>query len=806
MFRKAVVVLVCGSALLAVLSLTAHAESAVLDERKISQLWSEQKFKAVIDLLDAAKARPDVIDPGLLHYACDSYLKVRRFGVADECYARMQRDRDKIMANALLAMNDRYWDYVIHTGRSELALEIGNPVRAIEDGTQAYRILANREIRPVGLFGGLYTALGGAARFDLSNAMAIPVQGVLATAYAKAGSATESRRHLAELEQMLIGGLGNMIPAEEQAPIRYWMSQTYLALGEFEAAYRATLIEKNSLVEAIWGLNNDIGTPVTAVLGEIFSHDYDEARRLGRIENEYVRARALLGAGKLVQARGYLDALLADARIEGFGGIYYLLLYDRGRVALAEGDRTTAVTLWKRAIEVLEAQRASIHDEAGKIAYAGGRQRIYVDLVRQLVDLGRADEAFIYAERGKARALVDMMAGRSLPTRRASDTILTRLERLRAIEPDTSAMSAGPAGTRSARNLLLEARRELQRTDPEVASLVAVSVPDLTELQSMLDADEVLVEFFGDDRHLVAFVLTRNSVQARILDGQGLVDTIGAWRKALSNPAANDHLAGARSLYDRLLRPLEALIDKPRLSIVPHGALHYAPFAAMHDGTAYFIERKTLRLLPAASLLKFLKPRPLAGPMLAFGNPDLRDARLDLPGAQKEVERISATRPQVSIFLRAEASEGRLKSLGPKYPLLHIASHGVFTPERPLDSALMLAADATDDGRLTAAELYDLRLDAAIVVLSACETGLGKVAQGDDVVGLNRGFLFAGARSIVSSLWPVADDSTAELMEAFYERLGDSDASHALQAAQLRQLAKRPHPFHWAPFQLSGMK
>ena len=189
--------------------------------------------------------------------------------------------------------------------------------------------------------------------------------------------------------------------------------------------------------------------------------------------------------------------------------------------------------------------------------------------------------------------------------------------------------------------------------------------------------------------------------------------------------------------------------------------------------------------------------------MLALGNPDLERDDLNLPGAQTEVESISATQTNIESFYRKGASETLIKQSSSQYQRLHIASHGVFYPDNPMQSSLLLAKDESNDGNLTVSEIYDLDLNADLVTLSACETGLGKITNGDDVIGLNRGFLYAGANTIISSLWQVSDSATADLMTLFYQNSG-SDKREALHSAQLSVKQKYPHPYYWAAFQLTG--
>jgi len=157
------------------------------------------------------------------------------------------------------------------------------------------------------------------------------------------------------------------------------------------------------------------------------------------------------------------------------------------------------------------------------------------------------------------------------------------------------------------------------------------------------------------------------------------------------------------------------------------------------------------------------------------------------------------------VLVRGKATESAVKQYGAGFRYLHLASHGIFDPKNPLTSALLLSKDSANDGALTVGELYDLRLNADLVTLSACETALGKVANGDDVVGFTRGFLYAGASSIVSSLWKVHDEATSLLMQEFYSRLQSTNKRDALRQAQLKLKAGQySHPSYWAAFQLTG--
>ena len=251
---------------------------------------------------------------------------------------------------------------------------------------------------------------------------------------------------------------------------------------------------------------------------------------------------------------------------------------------------------------------------------------------------------------------------------------------------------------------------------------------------------------------------------------------------------------------------MAALLKKRNLTIIAHGALHYLPFNALHSGTDYLIERYGIRMLPSASLLQYLRTKnpDRPGGVLAFGNPDLGDRRLDLVHAQDEALAITQLHPRSRALLRGQATETAFKQLGSSFNFIHFASHGEFNAEAPLTSALLLAKDTQNDGALTVGELYSLNLDAELVTLSACETGLGKISNGYDVVGLTRGFLYAGSRSIVASLWKVDDLATSHMMTRLYSNLKQTDRRKGLRQAQLETQKEYPHPFFWAAFQLTG--
>jgi CHAT domain-containing protein len=264
----------------------------------------------------------------------------------------------------------------------------------------------------------------------------------------------------------------------------------------------------------------------------------------------------------------------------------------------------------------------------------------------------------------------------------------------------------------------------------------------------------------------------------------------------------------AKELYELLLGPVRPLVTGKNLLVVPHGVLHYLPFAALYDGSDYLMQSTLIRFLPSASTIRFLRTPSgtQKDPVFVLANPDLQDPAMDLPFAETEGKFIAQNIPASEIFARAQASEEIFKSRAPAFRMLHVASHGEFNGADALQSRLLLAKSGTDDGSLTVGDLYNMRLDADLVTLSACETGLGKVQTGDDVLGLTRGFLFAGSSNIVASQWKVDDQATGVLMQHFYANLSQGKPKReALREAQRETRKTFAHPFYWAAFYLTGL-
>ena len=331
----------------------------------------------------------------------------------------------------------------------------------------------------------------------------------------------------------------------------------------------------------------------------------------------------------------------------------------------------------------------------------------------------------------------------------------------------------------------------------------------VAQLQAALRPEEGIVEFHAVDDQLVIWTIRKTTFTARSIPvaEADLARDVDAFRRSIIE-RRRDAVTRGQSLYGRLIGRAE-LGDTARLFVVPHGPLHYLPFQALHDGSGFLIEKMAVAVWPSASVGSLLWQRPQRNinTLVAFGNPATTE-NVPLPGAEKEVAEVANLFKDKQVFIQRDASKPTFKQKANTSAVLHVAAHAEVDEVDPLFSRILLASEGNERGLLEAREVYGLNLkDVSLVTLSACESGLGKVENGDEIVGFTRSFLSAGVSSLVASLWPVADESTEVLMGKMYGSMGQgADLMDAMRQAQLEVQKRRKfaHPFFWAPFNVIG--
>jgi CHAT domain-containing protein/Tfp pilus assembly protein PilF len=501
-------------------------------------------------------------------------------------------------------------------------------------------------------------------------------------------------------------------------------------------------------------------------------------------------------------------------------------LYNMGLSYEKQNNVAQAIDYYQQAVEVAESIQGEIKIEELKATFASQQVNVYSRLINLLWDKGDFEAAFNYIERSRARAFLDQLAGGKIDLRTEGNSqLLAREQALKAeiiaLHQQRIALRNPPknewdnnaiadvenqvdAREREYEDLLIQ----LKLQNPKTADLISVDVAPLSDIQRLLDTDTTLVEYFVTDKRTLAFIITHNSLKSVSLDAsrEDLAKKLKQFRDFSSRD--NPYPAELQQLHQWLIVPLKPYLNTPKIGIVPHNILHYLPFAALSDGKRYLSDDYTLFNLPSANSLRFLPKEHTSGAntVLALGNPAIDEHLPPLKHAKQEVEAIARLFNTRAIVGKA-ATKSVLWSRARGAGTLHLAVHSEYNPNNPLFSTLYLAEDAQNDGRLEVHEIYGLDLSTGtnLVVLSACKTQIGELSEGDEVVGLNRAFLYAGTPTVIASLWHVDDRATRLLMERFYNHLiqGMSKAQ-ALRQAQIELRAEYSHPFYWSAFVLTG--
>lgn len=494
-----------------------------------------------------------------------------------------------------------------------------------------------------------------------------------------------------------------------------------------------------------------------------------------------------------------------------------------GRLRWQQEDIAAACNHLETAVAIIEQLRGDVAQEAMRISFLQDKVTAYDTLMQLYLHAGNRHDAFVAAERAKSRTLLDKVS--SVQSDRLTGPAAAD-ERLRALQADLTAVYNALLGDNlaaempvarddlhhraqeleaSIRRLQLETPVETQQpfTTPLSYAGVRSRLPaDVTLLAYHLLGDEIMAFVGqGDDLRAVRQVGSAAAVQ------QQLQRLNLQWKRfRLRDHFLQRHMPRLLATCRHILAELHAALFAPlrphlpadgKLLIVPHDLLHQTPFHALLDGDTYLLDRYEISYAPSGTIaaLTQRRRRRQAGKALIAGVADA-----EIPAVQAEIEAVAQQVGETAVLQNEAATTAAYHQRAPHSSLIHLACHGLFRADNPLFSALKL-----HDGWLTAADVLDTPLSGALVTLSACESGRGRVEAGDELLGLAWAFLGAGAATLVVSQWVAHDATTAGLMANWYANLRSGQpAAAALRAAQLALRESDPHPYYWAPFLLIG--
>jgi CHAT domain-containing protein/Tfp pilus assembly protein PilF len=479
-----------------------------------------------------------------------------------------------------------------------------------------------------------------------------------------------------------------------------------------------------------------------------------------------------------------------------------------------------AVPYYGQSIRQTESIRSLLQSEEHRRSFFEGGLNAYVGMIEALLASGRLEEAFNFNERARSRAFLDALGSKTQLSRikgsyadqeRALHELKVSLRTKLSVDPfsptDRENLTQELAVAEKAYDDFLTIVR---KQDREQLSLMTVEPLTLKQVQLLLEPGVSLLQYFVTSERVLLWVIDnqRMNLLGLPLVRNDLIAKVHALREGIRRIEDGDpSRAMAAELYRLLIEPALPHILGKELLIVPHDVLHYLPFQTLFsDRGKLLIEDYPVSYLSSASLLQFIKEKKQSRreKVLAVGNPDLGDAGYNLRFAEREAQEIVRRYPASTVLVRNQATKSQAVAYGPAHDILHFAVHAEYNEEEPMSSALLLARDGNEGGELKASEIFSLNLKADLVVLSACETGLGKINSGDEIIGLARAFIYAGTPSIITTLWQVNDRASYELMREFYANLRTMKKSEALRQAQLTTKKEFPQPFFWAAYVLTG--
>lgn len=743
---------------------------------------------------------------------------------------------------------------------ASLEVTIGDPGRALrylEEAREIQRSLdfVADEINTMGQIGNAWAAFGepsraiavfdsalvGAREAGLSQEVASNLE-LLAHVYAQSG---DYRRALAHFEEAQAVNRELGLELERATNLRN-LAEIHVALGDLEhgeeraeealTIHRAVGARHEEVVDLVVlaDVHDRAGRSEAARrrLAEATTAAEAVGSRAARVAAALGKARIADRAGESRRVLSVLDRVEEDLEAGSYGGLWEAELF-RARAHARDGDLVRAERAGRRSVEAVERDRRRFGSGALRTALVSSRRDAYEILIGILLEQGRPEAALAIADAARGRLLLAHLAlGGAVPATSATrrEALLWQID---ALVEEIDAIEALPADDRTPKDVttamslaerLAAARDEFARLSVTEAeserrlTLLGAAAPPVFEIRRALEPNELLLEWFVGSERTWIFAVTRDGVRAfdRAIANDAVTTRVRLARDRLSSPRARVDTAVLAGLDALLLGPVREagiLARATRLLVVPHGPLGGMPFGALVDPQGrWLVETHALLHLPSAAVLPVVRSgggaTPLVRGSVLTPFPDR------LPATLSEARLVAERLDGATAIVGRPATEAALRRALGSRGIVHVATHGVLNPTNPLFSRIELvrgAGDPADDGRLEVHELLEIPVDSPLVYLSGCETGAGTSGRTafettEDHATLARAFLYAGAESVIATLWRVEDAGAAALAEAFYRHLRTQSPVDALAAAQ-RELAgggRWSAPYHWAGYRISG--
>lgn len=552
--------------------------------------------------------------------------------------------------------------------------------------------------------------------------------------------------------------------------------------------------------------------------------------RQGIVNAKLLKGKQLIGKSDFLNAKRALDSA---ALAEEYPETVWQAHFYSGMIYEHLNQDNNALESYRKSIAIIEKIRGNLTVDEFKSLFFDSKRDVYDRLINLLLKRNQAEEAFKYAEYARARSFYDMLANKQInfggsvsgdlvlqeqQKRREIQKLYKLLQasrQLRTFGTDDSQIATGKDDISSSLTRAQEEYRELinqiRIKNPDYANILAVEPVELTDIQSKIDSNTAVLAYWAGDKKIITWLITQSAVETKIItiEKSNLESLITSARRSIQSLSNAETSHFLHELYEILIEPFESrLTPYSNLLILPNGPLHFLPYQALIDKEGrYLVQNFNLSYSPSAGvyIISTEKKVKMGSRFMGSALADLVIGNhAGLPGTRDELNRILKLFPDNITAVGKQSSETFVKQNVPDCNFIHIATHGIYNYNQPLYSHLLFPPSDQDDGRLNVFEVFEMNIDARLVTLSACETGMGNISKGDELTGLSRAFLYAGASSVIVSLWPVADHPTSILMSSFYGFLRNYSMQEALTLAQREVIKLYPQPIYWAPFILIG--
>lgn len=681
-----------------------------------------------------------------------------------------------------------------------------------------------------------------------------------------------------------IGDAYSYIGDEEKAEIYYKTAFTKGANGSQQNAISPSLNMRLGDVQAAYSTFSKsgslMGTAISCLrLGEInekkeslndaisFFQQADSLFNIiksneGEANAKLAICRILINKNQLAEAKKLIqEAEKLSKNLE----TKWKLLFEQGRIFEQKAQINPAYKAYAEAIKIIEEIRGKLDVEEFRSAYITDKTHVYERMIMLLIkksqkgafkELDPAPEiiALNYSERAKSRAFLDLLGNSKIPPKNIKDSTLLNKEynlkvQIQQISKEIQKRDMAFEETGELESYLEQLRAEYKKlidiiklSNKSYNSLISVIPPKTKDIQKLLSKNDAIIEYWIGKEASVVWIISNDNITTKILNIKEpeLTKLVSDCRNSIKF-GDEIYKKQLKELYNELCLPIKKTLFKYQsLYIVPHKSLHFLPFQALIDEKGKFlIEYFNISYAPSSAILELCSLKKLEQENdflgMALGNNVIGNASA-LPGTKIEVNQIMQLYSTSTTKNEKENSETTFKNIAPKHNILHIATHGFLDSDYPLNSYLLMEPDSQNDGKLSVSEIFELNLNSKLITLSACESGLGELSSGDEIVGLSRAFIYAGTPAVVASLWPVDDASTALLMTRLHQYYAAGyTIQNALSLAQRDLIknnftksvkrgqtstvnwhkalayeinkgnkAKKANPYYWAPFILIG--